>query len=42
LLGEALDELMKSLVRLLVVASEVLGIPRVHICALKVAYKDPD
>jgi hypothetical protein len=42
LLGEASDELMESLFWVLAAASEVLGIPRVHVCALKVPHKDPD
>jgi hypothetical protein len=41
LLGKAPDELAKSLIWVQVVAYEVSGIPRAHVCALEVPYKDP-
>jgi hypothetical protein len=42
MLGKAPDKLLKSLVQLLVEAFEVLGIPREHVCALKIPHEDPD
>jgi len=42
LLGEMPNEVSETLVRLLSVAPEVLGVPRVHVCTLKVPNKDPD
>jgi len=42
LLGETPDEVSERLVRLLMVAPEVLGVPEVHVCALEVPDKDLD
>jgi len=42
LLGETPDEVLERLVRLLPAAPEVPGVPRAHVCALKVPDKDPD
>jgi hypothetical protein len=42
LLGKAPDKLSQSLIGLLAAVSEVLGIPRAHVCALEVPHKDLD
>ena len=41
-LGESANEVSKRLIRLLPIAPEVLGVPRAHVCTLKVPNKDPD
>jgi len=42
LLGESPDEISERFVRLLSAAPEVLGISKMHVCALDVLDKDPD
>jgi len=42
LLGESHDEVSKRLIRLLPIAPKVPGVPRAHVCALKVPDKDPN
>jgi hypothetical protein len=42
LLGKALYKFSKSLIWLLAAAPEVPGIPKVHVCALEIPYKDLD
>ena len=42
LLGESPNEVTEGLIRLLPTTSEVLGVPRVHVCVLEVPNKDPD
>ena len=41
MLGETLDEVSERLVRPLAATLEVLGVPRAHVCALKVPDEDP-
>jgi hypothetical protein len=41
LFGEPPDELTKSLIWLLLAASEVPGITRVHVCAPEIPNEDP-